>query len=72
VLLDPFEEQLDLPAAFLEPGDGQRRQGEVVGQEDEGVSGLRVAKFDAAQLVRVVGGGMLAGGDDGLIADEPG
>ncbi len=43
VLLDPFEEQLDLPAAFVEPCDGERRQGEVVGQEDEGLAGLRVA-----------------------------
>ncbi len=32
VLLDPFEEQLDLPAALVEPGDGQGGQGEVVGE----------------------------------------
>jgi hypothetical protein len=25
VLLDPFEEHFDRPAAFVEPGDGQRR-----------------------------------------------
>ncbi len=31
VLLDPLEEQLDLPAAFVEPGDGDRRQAEIVG-----------------------------------------
>ena len=43
VLLGPFEEQFDLPAAFVEPGDGQRRRGDVVGQEDEGLAGLRVA-----------------------------
>src|SRR5271169_2546935 len=35
VLFDPLEEQFYLPAAAVELGDGQGRQGEVVGQEDE-------------------------------------
>src|ERR1035437_5633055 len=35
VLLDPFEEQLDLPAAAVQLRDGQGRQVEVVGQEDQ-------------------------------------
>ena len=39
VLLDPFEEQLDLPAAFVEPCDGERRQGEVVCQKHRGLAG---------------------------------
>jgi len=34
VLLDPFEEQLDLPAAAIQLGNGVRRQVEVVAQED--------------------------------------
>ena len=34
MLLDPFEEQFDLPASAIELGDGQRRDGKVVGQED--------------------------------------
>jgi hypothetical protein len=34
MLLDPLEEQLDLPATAIEVGDGQRRQEEVVGEED--------------------------------------
>ena len=72
VLLDPFEEQLDLPAAFVELGDGQRRQGEVVGQEGEGLAALGVAVSDAAEPVRVVGGGVLAGGADGLVAAQAG
>jgi hypothetical protein len=38
VLFDPFEEQLDLPAAFVQSGNGQGRQGRVVGQEDQGLS----------------------------------
>lgn len=33
VLLDPFEEQFDLPTVLVECGDGQRGQDKVVGQE---------------------------------------
>ena len=38
MLLDPFEEQFDLPASAIELGDGQCWHGEVVGQEDERVA----------------------------------
>jgi len=34
MLLDPFEEKFHLPAAVVQLGDRQCRQGEVVGQED--------------------------------------
>jgi hypothetical protein len=34
MLFDPFEEEFDLPATFVELGDRQRRQGEVVAQKD--------------------------------------
>ena len=72
VLLDPFEEQLDPPAVAVEFGDGVRRQGEVVGEELEGGLRVWVAVFDASQGLRVVGGGVLAGEDDGLVADKAG
>ena len=72
MLLDPLEEQLDLPAAFVELGDGERRQGEVVGQEGEGLAGLGIAIGDAAELVRVAVGRTDARGDDDLVADEAG
>lgn len=35
MLLDPLEEQFDLPAATVKLGDRERRQLEVVGQKDE-------------------------------------
>src|SRR4051812_43660806 len=35
VLLDPLEEQLDLPAAFVERGDARRRGLEVVGEQGD-------------------------------------
>ena len=49
MLLDPFEEEFDLPAAAIELGDGQRRDGEVVGQEDQPLAGLGIAITDAPQ-----------------------
>src|SRR5882672_10023222 len=58
MLLDPFEKQLDLPAAAVQFGDRKRGQDEIVGQEDEGLGGFGILKTDAAQrgleaLVRV-------------------
>ena len=40
MLLDPFEEQFDLPPLTVELGDRQCRQGEVVGEEDQLLAGL--------------------------------
>src|ERR1019366_8394921 len=70
MLLDPFEKELDLPAAAVRFGDRKRGQDEVVGQEDEGLGGFGILKADAAQwrlkaLVRVE-----AREDDTLVADQ--
>ena len=72
VLLDPFEEQLDLPAASIELGDGRCWEGPVVGQEDQGLASLGVADLDAPQLVGIAVGRGDAGEHDGLVADDPG
>src|SRR5438105_12968996 len=71
MLLDPLEEQFDLPVAAIELGDRERRQGEVVGEEDERLGSLRIFESNTSQgcfetLVRVE-----AGKHDGLIADQP-
>ncbi len=50
VLFDPFEEQLHLPAAFVESGNCQGRQGGVVGQEDQRLLGCWVLEPDTAQV----------------------
>jgi hypothetical protein len=42
MLLDPFEEQLDLPATLVESADGSGGQGELVGEKDEFLAGVRV------------------------------
>ena len=42
VLFDPLEEQSHLPALLVDASDGQRRKGEVVGQELKPLTGLGV------------------------------
>ena len=54
MLLDPFEEQLDLPAAFVERGDGQGKQCGVVGQKHQRLARLGVVEANAAQMIRVM------------------
>ena len=40
MLLDPLEEQFDLPTTAVELGDGERGQREIVGQKDQCLVGL--------------------------------
>lgn len=54
MLLDPFEEQFDLPACFAERAYGGRRQGRVVGQEDQRLARVGILEANAAQLGRAV------------------
>ena len=49
MLLDPFEEQFDRPAAMIQRRDGQRGHGEVVGQKDQGLAGFAIAIAAAPQ-----------------------
>ena len=70
VLLDPFEEQFDLPALFVNLRDRQRGQDEVVGQELQLPAGFGVAVADAAQLVRIRRSRLERGQDDRLIRTD--
>jgi len=54
MLFNPFEEQFDLPAASIQLSDGQCGHGEVVGQEDQGFAGNRIAIAHAAQRVGII------------------
>ena len=49
LLCDPLEEDLHLPAAFVEPSDVQRREHEVVGEKEEPFVDLWTEVADAAQ-----------------------
>ena len=53
MLLDPFEEQFDLPAGLVQPRDGQSRFAEVVCQKHEFLARRRIGVSDATQGVGV-------------------
>lgn len=72
MLLDPFEEQLDLPAALVKHGNGQRGQGGVVGQKYQRLAGLRIFERDAPQLFGVVLRDIETIQRDALVADNAG
>jgi len=71
VLLEPTEEEFHLPAALLELGDGQRGQGEVVGEEDEPAAVFRIEVANPPEAFRVA----LVAGEaevpDDLIGGDP-
>ena len=70
MLLDPLEEQLDLPAALVQRGNRQRGQGGIVGQEYQCLAGFRVFETDAPQQLGVGLRGVEAVQCDALIADD--
>lgn len=54
MLLDPFEEQLHLPATLVQCGDDQRRQARVVGQNYQRFARGGVFETNTPQLLGVV------------------
>ena len=70
VLLDPLEEQFDLPATLVQGGDGQGWQAGVVGQEDQRLSRLGVLEPDSPQMLRVMLRRVEAVEHDALVADH--
>ncbi len=72
MLLDPLEEQLDLPAAFVQCGDRQCRQSRVVGQEHQRLAGFWVFEADASQLLGIILRDIETVEHDALIADDAG
>ena len=70
MLLDPFEEQFDLPPAFVQLCDGQGRQDEVVGEEDKTFACFGVVELDSPDVIRVLLSGVETSENTGLIADQ--
>ena len=54
VLLDPFEEELDLPAQLVEVRNGLGGQLELIGEEQEILAVVRIDVMNPAQLLRVI------------------
>ena len=68
--LDPFEEQLDSPAGFVELGNGEGRQSEVVREKAEALAGVGIDVDDPSQLARIRRLGIDSGEADNLIANQ--
>ena len=71
MLLDPFEEQLDLPAVAVKFRDRERGQGEIVGKKDQRPVLLLIPVFDSSQGIGVAVNCLDAGKPNGLVADQP-
>ena len=72
MLLDPLEEEFDLPASPIELGNGQSWHGEVVGQEDEESAGEGIATADAAERDGIIVLGEPTGHHHGLVKTQAG
>ena len=70
VLLEPFEKQFDLPTLLVELCDAQRRQSEVVGQENQAASSAVIIKTDPAKFVGIIFGCVKSVESDDLIAAQ--
>ena len=71
MLLDPLEEQFDLPARLVQLADGHRWRAERVGQEDVRLLRLRILETDAPQVERIAFSAVKARQRHGLVADDP-
>ena len=69
ILLDEAEEDLDLPAFFVDVGDGLGRQLKMVGEKDVALAGGGVPIGDAAQGNEAFLG-LGAGQPDGLVGEQ--
>jgi hypothetical protein len=70
MLLDPFEEQLELPALAIERRDQRRAEREIVAQKHHALAGLGLSHHDATQYGGVVGLRVEPGENTGLIAQD--
>ncbi len=71
VLLDPFEEQFDMPAIPVNGSNSQQRQGKIAGQKYERLATLRFVEPYTHQIVWVILSCIKPVEYDGLIAYEP-
>jgi len=70
VLLERLEEQFDLPAIFVDRGNGAGPQAVMIGEEDEDATRILAHSLDATQQMRALVLGTGAGQADGLILED--
>ena len=68
MLFDPSEEEFHLPAAAINLGDGEGRQCEIVGKEDQALVVFGVAIGNPAEFVGIIFVSVEATEGDDLIA----
>src|SRR5258708_35529459 len=71
MLLDPFEEQFHLQSAFVQLGDGECWEREVVRQEHQPSFVFGVVERHTTQRIRIESRRFLASQHDGLIGAQP-
>ena len=72
MLLDPLEEQLDLPAALIKRTHGEGRELEMVGHKHQGLVGFGILESDATQVLRIMLAGIETIECNRLVADQTG
>ena len=70
VLLYPFEEQLDLPASLVDLRHDDGFDLEVVGEEDQGLSRLRIRVADSSDIAGIMILGLRPVEADGLVGAQ--
>ena len=71
ILLQPFEEQLNLPALLVNGGYRVRRQVKSVGQKDQMQAAVTVKEADPAKRLRVAPLGRGVDQTNGLVSRTP-
>ncbi len=72
VLLDPLEEELDLPAAFVNGRDGYGGQAEMVGQKDDPLSRFSIYEANTPECLRIAPFPFCGAQANDLIASQSG
>ena len=72
VLLDPFEEEFDLPATPVNGCDRQGGQFEVIGEKDQPLAGLRIDIADTPKRFGIITFSLPSAQADRLVASQPG
>jgi hypothetical protein len=65
-----IEKELHLPAHAVEPGDGERGQHKIVGEEYQSLAGFGIDEFDSAQRRFETLARIKDGEHHGLVADQ--
>ena len=72
VLFDPFEEQFDLPTAFVNGCNGSGWQFKVIGEKDQPLAGLRIDIADTPKRFWIITFALPSAQADSLVASKPG